>query len=162
MWLCRSSKPATSFCYATLLFKNIYPKKSESGVDDFQSFITMLFHIFQHFRQLRICLWPCCYNSQAPCWLAIDLRSGRSAPQRWTSRSLWKKGEEMYSEYVKPIAVAEWKSLCTGGSPMQAWEAEVKKWTRCENLPGVSMWGWSGPTGTHPAQTWMFVSEICL
>ena len=23
------------------------------------------------------------------------------------------------------------------------------------NLPGVSMWGWSGPTGTRPAQTWM-------
>ena len=44
-------------------------------------------------------------------------------------------------EYFKPMAVAEWKSLCTGGSPMHAWETATltkeseKKdnWVRCEN-----------------------------
>ena len=56
------------------------------------------------------------------------------------------------------MAVAEWKSLCTGGSPIQAWE--TGEWRRefwfgrKENSPAASTSGLSGPICTHPAQTW--------
>ena len=72
-------------------------------------------------------------------------------------------------EYFKPIAVAEWKSLCTGGSPMHAWETEVtndwkKKdnWTRCkiyQEFPCEV--GQVQPVHVLPKPEWI-VLELCF
>ena len=72
-------------------------------------------------------------------------------------------------ECFKPIAVAEWKSLCTGGSPMHAWETEVtndwkkkENWTRCEiyqEFPGEV--GQVQPVHVLPKPEWI-VLQLCF